>query len=423
MRLYLLKWSSIDQAIVSLGTFLANVLLARHLTLSEYGIYALLLSAGSFAQLVNFWLSGYPLAIRLASAGGDEGAKLSSSSLLLVACFCVPLSTVIVLTLLALGRPELIPAALMWFFFCQIQQATRRALLADLRYRKAIIGDIAASLGPVVLLSLISTRHPLSLNDALYCFSAAAILGAALQILQMRVVIRNVYPPHRMLLENAWLGAWSLGAAAIWQLNGPILFGLVATLSGTASVAMLQAAINIFSVLNPVYATLGNLIPQITARALDRENKRTAWNAVRFYVLIALPPTLVYVVFVPFFSSFLLWAFYGNDSHYLTLGALFPALAIGTAAVVPAELINFYLLGLKQPQQVLKINLLGFLSGAISIPPLFALVGVLQGSCIALAVIGVVRLTISLIVLRNSLKPEPSKPQLRSGRLVFSKAN
>ena len=147
-------WSLIDQASVSLGTFLLSIILARNLTSSEYGVFTLVLTAACIAQLANFWLSAYPLGIRLASARGEEVARLWTSSLIFVAALCVPLSGTIGLTLFAFGRSDLIIACVTWFIMWQLQQATRRALIADLHLRAPIIGDALSYLGPVVVVGL-----------------------------------------------------------------------------------------------------------------------------------------------------------------------------------------------------------------------------------------------------------------------------
>ena len=169
-------WSFIDQTIVSLGTFLLNIILARHLTPSEYGVFALVLALGYFAQLINFWLSAYPLGIRLASARGEEGVRLSTSSLVVVAALCVPLSGAVGLTLFAFGRADLIIACVIWFMLWQLQQATRRALIANLFLRAAVIGDALSSLGTAIVVGLLAKGGTVSLTDAFYCMAGMATL-------------------------------------------------------------------------------------------------------------------------------------------------------------------------------------------------------------------------------------------------------
>ena len=389
-------WSFINQAIVSAGTFLTVILLARHLPLPEYGIYSLLLTVNFSALLFSFWLSSYPLAVRLARAGDEECARLSTSSLLLVAALCLPLSVAVGLTLFAFGRPDLTPPGLIWFILWQLQQATRRSLLANLRHREAVIGDAVSNLGAPLFVGLLTIWGPLSLSDALYCIAATAMLGAIVQVLQLKLVMKGLYPPHRWLLDNASLGAWSLASGVVCWVKVTAIFWLIAVLSGTASVALLQAAFNVFSVLNPIFLSLANLIPQITARAFESGGKQSAWSAARPYILVALPPTLLYVLVALLFSPFLLRLFYGHNSPYLEVGNLIPSLAIFTACWIPTELVICYFLGLQETKLALKFNLVGIAAVAISLTPFIVAFGLLEGSCVALAVGELVRLAVVL---------------------------
>ena len=59
-------WTLLDQGVVSLGTFLLSVLLARHLAPAEYGVFALLLGMLLLAQVINSSLIFYPMSIRSA---------------------------------------------------------------------------------------------------------------------------------------------------------------------------------------------------------------------------------------------------------------------------------------------------------------------------------------------------------------------
>ena len=409
-------WSLIDQAIVSLGTFLLNITLARNLTSSEYGVFTLVLTGAYLAQLVNFWLSAYPLGIRLASARGEEGARLSTSSLIVVAALCVPLSGTIGLTLFAFGRSDLIIACVTWFILWQLQQATRRALIANLDLRASIIGDALSYLGPVVVVGLLAKGGvTVSVTEAFYCMAGMATLGAIVQAFQLRIILRGFYPPHRWLLDNMSLGAPSLACGVVSVIRYRQLYWMLAALSGPASAASLQAAMNIFNVLNPIFFSLTNLIPQVTARAFDSGDKRSAWRAARPYVMIALPPTLVYVVLAVLFSHPLLWVFYGEGSPYLKLGDLFPYLAVAVVTNSTTELIICYFFGISETRLGLKINLLGMAATAISVFPLFATIGLLEGAAAAFAFGEVMRLAFTLMYLRRLLAGSfPRRPQLAS---------
>jgi O-antigen/teichoic acid export membrane protein len=407
-------WSLIDQSIVSLGTFLVSVILARHLASAEYGVFAILLATALTLQLVNVWLVAYPLGVRLAAAEGEVGAQLSTSSIVLVAMLCVPLSVVIGILLVVLHRADLVWAAIVWFVLWQIQQGTRRVLLADLCHRGAVVGDAVASLGQVLAVTVIARGGHLSLVIAFYGMAAASALGAVHQAFQIRLVTHGLCGPRRWLTENASLGSWSLTTGLVATLRGHLLFWPLVLLWGTAMMASLQAALNIFFLLNPIQLGLNNLIPQITARAYGDGNKRTAWRAAKPYIFLALPPILIYVAFVLTFAPLVLRTFYGQGSPYLDLGDLFPALAVCTIALIMTELINCYFLGIREARLALKINLLGVAVISVLAVPLFAAFGPLAGSCLALAVGDSARLCAALIFLWQligSEKPLAARPQ------------
>jgi Na+-driven multidrug efflux pump len=166
-------------------------------------------------------------------------------------------------------------------------------------------------------------------------------------------------------------------------------------------VASLQAALNVFNLLNPIQFGLASVIPQVTALAYARGDKLAAWRAARPYILIALPPTLFYVAFAVMFSPLLLGAFYGNSSPYLQLGPLFPPLAVFAATMMATELIICYLLGIAEVRLALNINLVGFAAVAILAGPLLASFGTLPGTCLALAAGDTIRLAAALICLRR----------------------
>src|SRR5690349_7280914 len=84
-------WTLADQGAVSAGTFLVSVILARHLPIAEYGVFAMLFSTGLMMQLLILAFVGYPLTVRLPSLHGDDAHQLSTSSIFVSAALCIPL--------------------------------------------------------------------------------------------------------------------------------------------------------------------------------------------------------------------------------------------------------------------------------------------------------------------------------------------
>ena len=74
------SWTLANQGVVSLGTFLVNVQLARQLPTEDYGAFALLLGAFLALQLFNSSLLLYPMSIRLPVMQGASREQLLSAT-------------------------------------------------------------------------------------------------------------------------------------------------------------------------------------------------------------------------------------------------------------------------------------------------------------------------------------------------------
>ncbi len=261
------------------------------------------------------------------------------------------------------------------------------------------------SLSQVLIVGLVAITVGLSLANALYSLAAAFVLGAIIQVLQLRLVFRKLHAPHRWLIDNASLGARSLAASLLSTLRIFALFWVLSAVSGTEVVASMQAGINIFMPLNLVLFGLSNLIPQVAARAFNCGDRRHAWRAARPLVLIALPPLVLYLILALCFPQFFLSIFYGSESHYLQIDYLLPSLALFYGAMIPGELIICYFFGIQETGVVLKINLLGAATIAILVSPMFATFGPLEGACIALALGDIVRVGAALLFLYQLTSP------------------
>ena len=227
-------------------------------------MFAILLTAAFNLQLLNIWLVAYPLGLRLADAKGVERARLSTSSIVLVAMLCAPISGMIGALLAAFGRADLIVPGIAWFALWQMQQATRRALFADLNHREAVVGDVLSSLGQVLMVSIVAAVGNLSLVFAVM-FSPlllSAFYGSGSPYLQLG----HLFPPLAVfaaammateLITCYLLGIGEarlalkinlVGLAAVVILAGPLLasFG---TLPGTCMTLAAADAIRLVAAL------------------------------------------------------------------------------------------------------------------------------------------------------------------------------
>src|ERR1700730_7929502 len=105
-------WTLIDQGVVSLGNFSVNIFIARQLTLSDYGTFALLMGGLYGLQIVNSSLIFYPMSVRMGVSHGNDEKALLSAALRIFVLFANPLCILLALTLFAFHLSSILPAVL-----------------------------------------------------------------------------------------------------------------------------------------------------------------------------------------------------------------------------------------------------------------------------------------------------------------------
>ena len=280
------SWTLLDQGLVSLGAFLVNIQLARHLSAEQFGTFALLLGGFLGLQLVSSSLLLYPMSIRLPLLRGNERERLQATTVLLVASLCLPLCSALSVALAALGRADLIVPAVAVVLSWQLQELMRRGLLAEFRQHEAVYGDVASYFGQVGSLAGLIYFDHLTLTNALYCIAGSFAFGALVQAAQLRMTFRNIASPRATVLDFWSVGSWSLASNVVSLLRVQLLPWALAVSGGPAAAASFQAVLNVVNLTNPIILGLCNIIPQSVARARESGGNAAAWEAARVYMLI-----------------------------------------------------------------------------------------------------------------------------------------
>jgi O-antigen/teichoic acid export membrane protein len=357
------SWTMADQLVVSGGTFLVNLLLARQIAPEEYGVFAVLLGGMLTLQLPAGSLLLYPLSVRLqAMDGAAERAALMRSTLVLILLLALALGMVLAPALIAFGRAELAVPALLCFVFWQLQEATRRCLFSTFRHRAAILGDSISYAGQALIVIGLAAHGALTLSDVYLGMAATSLLAAGVQCAQLRLALRGPLPLRQVAAE-AWAfgGGWSLVNGILSQLRGQILAWAVAIEGGIASAAALQAALNVVNMANPLLISLGNIIPQAVARA-NRQGPAEAWRAARSYAYLALPFFLGYAALVLAVPEPILRLFYGAGSGYTDLATVLRLLVLGALLGYAADIVVSFLHGVVALRLATFINAVGLLA-------------------------------------------------------------
>ena len=372
-------WSLADQGSVSLGNFLTNILLARTLAPSDYGIFALVY--GLLVLLNSFHACAilYPLSIRGAASDIVGLHKYTRRSLLLTALLSFPFAIVVLGATELLGLPAVAPWAIVALWCWQTQETLRRSLMAHLRHGEAVWGDAFSYLGQASIIYLCLRSGYTSLELVFGIIATTSILAAALQALQLRLKIRGKSELIQYSRDSWNLSRWALlanAAVAVPNLAFPWLLAL----RGTQESASFQVLVNLAAAANPVIFSVSNVVVPATARAAQAGGMQAAWKVTWRYGIRGATLVLPFYLIAIAWPRFLLQLVYGSGSAYLAEGKALRLLIIGYSFVYASCLLAAFFYGLGQSKKVLVAQFAGSVCAIIAGYPLISRLGVVGAS-------------------------------------------
>ena len=341
-------WSLVDQGVVSLGSFLLGLILARSLPPAEYGVYALVWSALLFLRGFHTSLVTYPLSVDWAKTEPGKLNALVGGSLALTIALGLPLMAGAAVAAVIVGRPGLVPWAMGALLAGHFQETTRRALMAGLRHRATVLGDSVSYLGQVAGLWAVASSRRLSVEAA---FAAMALTSLVAGFIQLRQLGAPAFETRvlRALAVRWWeLGRWLLLATLLSVFTIQVFPWTVGLVRGPAEAGQYQAAANLLGATHPVLFGLGNLLVPAVAQARVCGGLSASWRVARWYGLLGA------VLLVPYLGVLWVWPgevlrlVYGTGSPYMALETEVRLFALAYATIYIGQLAGALLLGLEQ---------------------------------------------------------------------------
>ena len=373
-----------DQAAVSAGNFLTSVLLARALVPAEYGVYSLLFAFIIALNGIHAALVTYGLSLHGAAQPQEILERLCGQSLALTLVLSTALGAVIFCVALALHRPSAAPWAFLALVCWELQETTRRALMAALRHGAALWGDIAAYIGQAAVVLILIARHEISLVTAFAAIAATSALGALIQSAQLRLRWLH-FSGAASLIPAFWrLGRWTMLANFARGLTTQIFIWILA-LRSLGDVGAFQSLMNVLGVTNPILFSLSNLlVPLVAASRNSPSNSSSLRATFRFSSRAGalLLPYYAVLLVAPFLA---LRIFYGANSAYLSFGAELRILVLGYVFLFLSHVLAAYEYGEGRSNIVFRCQLGGALVALATGLPLAMIYGV-RGACWAFGI-------------------------------------
>lgn len=395
----------IDQGAVSLGNFMTQIILARSLSHSDYGVFTLLFGVLLLFLTCQGGLVTYPLSLKGASVENAELRRLTFASLVFTTCLSVSLAPLIFGVTLLLKVVSLSWVIILAMLLWQVQETYRRALMAHLRHRDAVWGDSLSYLGQAVALWILAHRGALTLERAFFAVALSSAAGALLQWSQLGLAAMPLRRIRALGREYWSVGRWALCTSVNDAASRQAFPWALAFLYSPAEAASFQAVMNVLGVSHPVLFSANNLIVPAAASARKKGGVRAAWNASWQYGFIGTAILVPYFCLLLILPHAVLSFTYGRFSSYanfglgLRLGAL--AYAFWYVGVVFAAFL--YSLGRS------KLALAASLGGTVlALVPAglcivhFGVIGAIEG----FLMIGLARLGLSAGLAKRVLKQE-----------------
>jgi len=390
-------WAIADQAVVSLGNFLTTIILARTLIPGSYGIWTVLFGLILFLNAVHAALIVYPLTVMTAASLPEETRNKVSEALVLTVIMSLPLGLIIMGGSALIGAGRLGLWAWLALLFWQLQETTRRALMARFSCRQALPGDAISYLCQAGFVWLLAHSGGLSLAYSFGIIAATCGAAAIVQALQLRDQL-SLPGSTRELARRFWkTGHWVLWSDLTANFGFQATPWVLFLMRGAGAAAAYQAISNLLGLSHPVMLSLGNVIVPEAARARARGGIQAARRVALVQATQSGLLLLIAFGILTIFPGQLLRLFYGSGSAYLTLAQDIRLFALVYLLFFSALVLKFLLNALQETRtqliaELFCCGLLGLmivplvtvfgLTGAIAAVGLWLLARVICGAVI-----------------------------------------
>jgi O-antigen/teichoic acid export membrane protein len=320
-------WALCDQGVISAGNFCTNLILIRHLSAVQFGVFALLLNAMLFLNNVHASLVTYTICIRGAQADQRTLRKVATGGVIVTLGMAILNVIALYVACSYVDHRWLLLFVVAAIVCWQIQESLRTVFVSRLRYDRALGGDAISYLGQATLIASWCFFGTPGLSSIFLAIAGTSVLGALLQATQIRpsAISREWL---RSFGEEIWiLGRWSVLAKLVAFFSLQAFPWVLAYRHGFVAVAAFQSLFQLVALTNPILLSSNNLI--MASIAKGNQQGMTFLGSAKKYMLYGGGMAGLYFAVLLLGGGRVMSLFYGRNSTYL-LNA--PLLGIFVAA-------------------------------------------------------------------------------------------
>jgi hypothetical protein len=385
---------------VSLGNFATNLVLIRGFALATFGVYAILWTLMLLLNTMQSSLIVHPMLVMAASGSRLRSRELASAAIRVTALTLAPFALVIVIACALLHRLDLavwiIPAVSAW----QIQEALRRALMSQRRYRDCIFGDMTSYCGQAVILAFLAGLGLLSLPVVFVCITVTSLLAAAIQMFQVRPAALAPGEFAGAMREFWGMGRWIANQNIVASVITAAVPWYLASMRGPVGVAEYQSLYYVTGLVQPLMLSIGSLVAVEVARSSMELPLRESLSRVSRPVLLGGIAILLYGLVLVLFPQAALSILFRSSSPYAHLTSQLRIFVLATLFLYSSQMLLEVLVGLRLTRSAFLSQVWASLACAVVGLIMIPAAGVL-GAGIALAAAYLVRLVSVAVPVRK----------------------
>jgi O-antigen/teichoic acid export membrane protein len=298
------SWGLLDQAIVSGTNFVVTVIAARALGPAEFGVFALTITVLTFMEATQRSLVTTPHNVLGVHREAGQYKEYTST----VAAVQVGMGSVFgVLTCLvglaflqfSPSTGTLILATALAAFAWQSHEFARRVLYTESRVSAALVGDIGAYAGRIVLTGILALTGTLSAPNLMLVYAGTWSIGALIGVWNIRGALGSSF--DRSVINEHWrFGRWLFASSSVAHLPGYVIAALLSAVLSVSAYGAYRAFEQLANSTNVPLSAMSNVLrPRIS-----RQTKRGP-GAVRDMVLpIILIGSVILLMFAIVFIAF-----------------------------------------------------------------------------------------------------------------------
>ena len=321
-------WAIADQGVVSLGNFLTTIILARSVSLQAYGVWTVIFGLILFLNVFHSSLITYPLSVLLASRDDADMGQLVVASLALTALLVLPQALVLIGVSYLIGGSALALWASVALLFWQLQETTRRALMARLTFRTTLFTDAISYLGQAGVIWLLARNGKLSPEAGFAVIGLTCGVAAVVQVIFLPVRVTAGIHLQDWARSFWRTGHWVLGSNLVTNFSIQAVPWALFLFRAPADAAGFQAISNLVGVSHPIMLSLGSIVIPAAARAHAKDGLQAARRVALRHATQGGLLLLPYVAALLIFPRQLLGLFYGSSSPYVALDSALRLLTV-----------------------------------------------------------------------------------------------